>query len=127
MISIKRLILSETLDRYGSYEEGNPQGAAQDLIELLDQMTPLIEKALAKAGPFVAKIVLDDFVSDFKERTKSLKMPAQASQLSNIMADVEAKEKELNTRDQEKKVPEEKPAAATPAAEKPVKKSIKVP
>jgi hypothetical protein len=131
--SLRELILSEDvngLDRYGQYDksQGDPKGA-DDLMKLLNDFIPLVEKALAKAGPFVASVVLEDFQNDMKERLKTVKLPS-TSNLSNIMSDIEKKEEEFKqqdlAKDAAKAVPEEKPAAA-PAAGKPAKKPIKVP
>ncbi len=132
--SLVKLILSEDvngLDRYGQYDksQGDPKGAADDLMKLLNDLIPLIEKALSKAGPFVASTVFEDFQNDMKERLKGVKLPT-TSNLSNIMSDIEKKEEEFKQQDlagaAEKAVPEKKPAAV-PAAGKPAKKPIKVP
>jgi len=114
--SLKDLILSEDLDRYGNYEEGSPVDAAKELSKLLDSMIPQIEKHLSTAGPFLAGTVLEDFLSDFKTRAKEIKLPQQNSQLASIMGDISAKEQEFKDRDAEKAAAK---TAPTPAKEKP--------
>jgi hypothetical protein len=118
--SLRELILSEDLNRYGNYEEGSPVDAAKELSKLLDSMIPMIEKYLSTAGPFMAETVLEDFLSDFKTRAKEIKLPQQNSQLASIMGDISAKEQEFKDRDAEKAASKtapaakEKPAVAAP-------------
>ena len=83
---------------------GDVEEAATDLLKIIEEMLPHIEKALQKAGPIVAPTLLDDFDADFSQALKSVRLP-QMSSLKSIMQDVEEKEKEYEKMDLEKGKP----------------------
>lgn len=107
-IEVRKLF--EQLSKYQTNVQSDPQGAADELLKLLDKAIPLVERSLQKAGPFVAPTLLADFESEFKERLKNIKMP-EVSKLSDIMSDVEAASAELKQK--EAAGTKEQPAAKT--------------
>lgn len=98
LIEEVRNMFKEQLSKYKNDIPQDPEGAASDLMKLIQKIIPIIEKSLEKAGPLVASSLLDDFKSDLNAALKNVKIPTQ-NKLSNIMADVEKKSKELEEKE----------------------------
>jgi hypothetical protein len=94
-------VLSEQLTKYKNDVPQDPEGAAKDLMKLIQKLIPLIEAALEKSGPLIAPTLLDDFKDDLNEALKGVKVPTQ-NKLSDIMSDVEKASKEIEEKEAEK-------------------------
>jgi len=155
-LSLVKMILSEDVSGLAKFDqfsqdEDRVKQAAKTLQDLVAVLQRGAQEAINKAGPFAAEQLLDAMKEDINSKMKEISIP-QSSNLSNIMRDVSAKEKELQARDAEKAASKTAPAAkekpavaappppeekagneegspATPAvtAKTPHKKNIKVP
>jgi len=101
---VKKLFREQDeLAKYKSAKEtpSDPEGAAEDLLKLITQLVPLVEKALEKGGLFYAEQLFEDFKSDLNEKFKKVRFP-ESSKLSSIMSDVEAAAADIATKEKEK-------------------------
>jgi hypothetical protein len=97
-----RKVFYEQLTKYKNDVPQDPEGAAKDLMSLIQKLVPLVEKALEKGGPLIAPQLFEDFKDDLNRALKEdVKIPTQ-NKLSDIMQDVEKASKEIEEKEVEK-------------------------